>query len=210
MRFATHSLTLTLMIVLGFMVGSRYQRVIDNTVGLTNLVAVQKEKIEELRTGNTHLATVIRLREVLEDNHVRLPRASVESMASRVEQVSRKYGVSPDMIFAVIQAESSFDPFAVSDKGALGLMQLLPSTAREVAQELNIRWTGDSLLWDPLTNIEMGTYYLGSLINRFNSVEVALAAYNQGPNRIAALQAVNASLPMEYPGRVFAALPQRN
>jgi len=99
---------------------------------------------------------------------------------------------------------------AVSDRGAMGLMQLLPSTAKEVAQELNIRWTDDRLLWDPLTNIEMGTYYLGTLISRFNNVEVALAAYNHGPNRIAAIQATNAALPLEYPGRVFSAMAERN
>jgi soluble lytic murein transglycosylase len=127
-----------------------------------------------------------------------------------VDQVSRKYGVSPDMIFAVIQTESSFDTLAVSNRGAVGLMQLLPSTAREVAEELNIQWTDDRILWDPLTNIEMGTYYLRTLISRFDNVEVALAAYNQGPNRIAALQATNAALPLAYPGRVLSALPERN
>jgi soluble lytic murein transglycosylase-like protein len=210
MRYVTHTLTLVLMLILGFAVGTRYQTVVDNVDGLHKLVAIQKSKIAELRTGNSHLTTVVRLREVLEDNRVRLSRASVEEMATRVDQVSRKYGVSPDMIFAVIQTESSFDPLAVSDRGAVGLMQLLPSTAREVAQELNIQWTDDRILWDPLTNIEMGTYYLRTLISRFNNVEVALAAYNQGPNRIAALQATNAALPLSYTGRVLSALPERN
>ena len=210
MRHVAHTLTLVLMLILGFMVGTRYQMVNDNVEGLHNLVAVQKGKISELRSANSHLTTVVRLREVLEENRVRLPRASVEEMAARVDQVSRKYGVSSDMIFAVIQAESSFDPLAVSDRGAVGLMQLLPSTARGLAQELNIHWTDDSILWDPLTNIEMGTYYLRTLISRFNSVEVALAAYNHGPTRIAALQATSAALPLEYPGRVFASLQERN
>jgi soluble lytic murein transglycosylase len=210
MRHVAHTLTLVLVLILGFMVGTRYQMVIDNVEGLHNLVAVQKGKIAELRSSNSHLTTVVRLREVLDENRVHLSRASVEQMAARVDQVSRKYGVSTDMIFAVIQAESSFDPLALSDRGAVGLMQLLPSTAREVAQELNIRWTDDSILWDPLTNIEMGTYYLRTLISRFDNVEVALAAYNHGPNRIATLQATNTALPLEYPGRVFAALPERN
>jgi len=210
MRYVTHTLTLVLMVILGFMVGARYQKLMDNVDGMHNLVAVQKSKIAELRANNSHLTTVVRLREVLEDNRVRLARASVEEMATRVDQVSRRYGVSPDMIFAVIQTESAFDPMAVSDRGAVGLMQLLPSTAREVAQELNIQWTDGRILWGPLTNIEMGTFYLRSLISRFNNVEVALAAYNQGPNRIAALQATNAALPMAYSGRVFSALPERN
>lgn len=210
MKLFTHTLTLVVMLVLGFLVGARYQRVIDNAEGLQGLVAVQKDKIAELRSANSRLTTLVRLREILEENRVRMPRSSVEAMAGRIDSVSRKYAISPDMIFAVIQAESSFDPTAISHKGAVGLMQLLPSTARAVAQELNIHWTDDRILWDPLTNIEMGTYYLSSLISRFNSVEVALAAYNHGPTRIAALQATNAALPLGYPERVFSALPQRN
>ena len=210
MRYIAHTLTLVLMLILGFMLGTRYQKVNDNVEGLQNLVAVQKGKIQELRSANSHLVTVVRLREVLEENRVRLPRARVEEMAARVDQVSRKYGVSSDMIFAVIQAESSFDPLAVSNRGAVGLMQLLPSTARGLAQELNIHWTDDSILWDPLTNIEMGTYYLRTLLSRFNNVEVALAAYNHGPTRIAALQADSAALPLGYTGRVFEALQEPN
>ncbi len=210
MRHLAHTLTLVLMLMLGFMAGARYQMINDNVEGLHTLVAAQKAKIQEIRSDNSHLTTVVRLREVLEENRVRLPKASVEEMATRVDQVSKKYGVSSDMIFAVIQAESSFDPLAVSNKGAVGLMQILPSTARGLAHELNIRWTDDSILRDPLTNIEMGTYYLGTLISRFNDVEVALAAYNHGPTRIAALQATRADLPLEYPGRVFASLPGRN
>ena len=114
------------------------------------------------------------------------------------------------MIYAVIRAESSFDPMARSDRGAVGLMQLLPSTAREVAAQMNIQWTDDRILWDPMTNIEMGTYYLRTLLTRFDNMEVALAAYNQGPNRIAALQAIQATLPMDYPERVLSALTERN
>ena len=210
MKRLAHTLTLVVMLVLGFAVGARYQRIVDNQEGLRTLTAVQKNKIAELRAANDHLTTVVRLREVLSEHRIRLSRTNVEAMAARVDQVSRKYQVSPDMIFAVIQAESSFDPLAVSDRGAMGLMQLLPSTAREIAQAMNIRWTDERILWDPLTNIEMGTFYLRSMISRFNDVHVALADYNQGPNRISAMMAVNAELPMEYPARVLSALPDAN
>jgi len=210
MRYVTHTLTLVLVLVLGFLVGARYQRVLDNVEGLHTLTAVQKNKISELSAVNEHLASVVRLREILADNRIYLSRSNVEGMASRVEQVSHKYGVGPEMIYAVIRAESSFDPMARSDRGAVGLMQLLPSTAREVAAQMNIQWTDDRILWDPMTNIEMGTYYLRTLLTRFDNMEVALAAYNQGPNRIAALQAIQATLPMDYPERVLSALTERN
>jgi soluble lytic murein transglycosylase len=199
-----------LVLVLGFLVGARYQRVLDNVEGLQTLTAVQKNRISELHTSNEHLASVVRLREILADNRIYLSRSNVDAMASRVEQVSRKYGVGSDMIYAVIRAESSFDPMAHSDKGAMGLMQLLPSTAREVASQLNIRWTDERMLWDPMTNLEMGTFYLSTLLTRFDNVEVALAAYNQGPNRIAALQASQTELPMDYPDRVLSSLIERN
>lgn len=210
MRFVTQTLTLIVMLVLGFLVGARYQHVMDNADGLQGLVKVQKQKIAQLRTSNAHLTTLVRLREVLTENRIRLPRKAVEAMATRIDRVSQRYSISPEMIFAVIQTESSFDPMALSNKGAMGLMQLLPSTARAVAQELNIEWTDNRILWDPGTNIEMGTYYLRSLLSRFNDVEVALAAYNQGPTRVAAMQATNVTLPAAYSTRVLSALPQPN
>lgn len=210
MKHVTHTLTLVVVLVLGFLIGARYQRVLDNVEGLQTLVAVQKNKISELDASRTHLASVVRLREILADNRVYMSRNNVEKMAGRVEQVSRKYGISPEMIYAVIRAESSFNPMALSDKGAMGLMQVLPSTAREVAARINIRWTDERILWDPMTNLEVGTYYLHTLMNRFDSIEVALAAYNQGPNRIAALQAVEADLPMDYTERVLSHFSERN
>jgi len=199
-----------LVLVMGFLVGARYQRVLDNVEGLQTLTAVQKNRISELNTSNEHLASVVRLREILAENRIYLSRSNVDAMASQVEQVSRKYGVGSDMIYAVIRTESSFDPMALSGKGAMGLMQLLPSTAREVASQLNIRWTDERMLWDPMTNLEMGTFYLSTLLTRFDDVEVALAAYNQGPNRIAALQASQAELPMGYTDRVLSTLSERN
>ena len=210
MKCLTHTLTMMLVLVMGFLVGARYQRVLDNVEGLQTLTAVQKNRISELNTSNEHLASVVRLREILAENRIYLSRSNVDAMASQVEQVSRKYGVGSDMIYAVIRTESSFDPMALSGKGAMGLMQLLPSTAREVASQLNIRWTDERMLWDPMTNLEMGTFYLSTLLTRFDDVEVALAAYNQGPNRIAALQASQAELPMGYTDRVLSSLSERN
>jgi len=201
---------MVLVLVLGFLIGARYQRVLDNVEGLQTLAGVQKNKISELDAVNAHLESVVRLREILAENRIYLSRSNVESLATNVEQVSRRFGVDSDMIYAVIRTESAFDPMAISDHGAMGLMQLLPSTAREVAAQLNIRWTDERMLWDPMTNIQMGTFYLSTLLTRFDSVEVALAAYNQGPNRIAALRASQTALPMEYPDRVLSAFSERN
>ena len=88
------------------------------------------------------------------------------------------------LLFAMIRQESAFDPAAVSRSGARGLMQLMPSTGRELAQRLRLSYSSGRLS-DPEFNIHLGTSYFRQLLEMFGgSEELALAGYNGGPFRI--------------------------
>ena len=97
---------------------------------------------------------------------------------------AKTYSVDPALIAAVINAESSFESNKVSSKNAVGLMQLLPSTAASLTDN-------EVDLFDPKTNIMLGTKYLAYLIKKFNDVETALFAYNAGEGNVARWLAEN-------------------
>jgi soluble lytic murein transglycosylase len=106
--------------------------------------------------------------------------------------------LDPRLVIAVIEVESAGYPLAVSHVGAMGLMQLLPSTAEEVAQKLEIEWMGDDTLFDPVVNVKLGTAYLRELADRYDDVNLALAAYNWGPGRIDRRIRRGAAIPSKY------------
>ena len=203
MKFFVNSLFAIATLVFGFFMGIRYQARVESLNEVNTLVQVQKNKIEGLRDENQRLQTVVLLREFLDGERIRLPQTTVNDIATSIHEASSRFKLPAEMILAVIRIESAFDINAQSDKGAVGLMQILPSTAQEIAQELRMEWHGDQILRDPQANIEMGAYYLTKLIAQFNNLSVALAAYNHGPGRIAELSEAKADLPMEYSEKVL-------
>lgn len=94
-----------------------------------------------------------------------------------IKEESEKYGIEPELIAAVIHTESNFNPRARSRAGALGLMQLMPTTYRWVRGTFGIEANN---IYDPEVNIRIGTRYLAYLIEKYGDVEKALAYYNGG------------------------------
>ena len=91
---------------------------------------------------------------------------------SVIKEAAERYELSPLLIESIIKVESNFNPAAVSKKGAMGLMQLMPGTAREM---------GVTKPFDPYQNIIGGTYYYKLMLDRFGDHRKALWAYNCGP-----------------------------
>jgi soluble lytic murein transglycosylase len=93
-------------------------------------------------------------------------------------------GIDPDMVYSLIRQESFFDPAAVSGAGAVGLMQLMPETAKAVGRKLGIR-ADRAELFNPVVNIRLGVAFFEERVSRAGSLPAALAGYNAGENRAA-------------------------
>jgi len=103
-------------------------------------------------------------------------RVTAAQIDSVIEQAARKSGVDPNLVRAIVKVESNFDPGAVSSKGAMGLMQLMPYTARQLSV---------SDPFDPQQNVDAGVRHLKHLLTDFNGdLQLSLAAYNAGEGAV--------------------------
>jgi hypothetical protein len=109
--------------------------------------------------------------------HVFMPsQADMQKYAHIIQTASKAYGVEPSLVHAVISAESAYNPNAVSRTGAMGLMQLMPDTARRY---------GVQNMMDPTENIHGGVRYLRDLMDMFKGrLDLVVAAYNAGENAV--------------------------
>ncbi len=107
-----------------------------------------------------------------------------EEYKEYVEKYSKEYGLSEELVYSVIKTESGFDSSAVSSKGAVGLMQIMPETFEWLTNDILHEYLDVGMLYDPETNIKYGTYYLSRLYGRFGDLNTAIAAYNGGEGNV--------------------------
>lgn len=98
-----------------------------------------------------------------------------------VERYSEENNLDKMLVYAIIKAESNFEPSITSHSGAMGLMQIMNDTAKEIAEELEYDFATKEVLYQPEVNIMIGTKYFANLLQIYNNnINIALAAYNAG------------------------------
>jgi len=155
--------------------------------------------------------SVAAVEEYLASRNTGLVREEIALLARTVVAEARRHRLDLALVMAVMHVESRFHNFAISPAGAIGLMQILPSTGEEVARREGIPWHGSQTLLDPATNVRLGTAYLRELSDRYRGdLRAALAAYNWGPGHVDRRLQTGTPLPTEYPNLVTQARAQRS
>jgi len=147
----------------------------------TVLSGILRQKLAEIESQLPSFVKLVKdtpqsFDKILENEIIEQLDSQVDDYGQLIEAVSKKYNINSNIIKAVINAESAFNKTAVSSKGAMGLMQLMPETAEAL---------GISNAFDPRENIDGGVRYLKNMLSEFDgNLELALAAYNAGPNSV--------------------------
>lgn len=133
------------------------------------------------------------------------PREKAE-LVKAIEEASVHYGIAPQLILSVIMVESEGNPLLESEKGALGLMQIMPPVGEELAAKVSLKWKERETLTAPASNVKLGTHYLFELLQKYGNLPLALCAYWLGPTRVDQMLMRNQQPPWEYVNRVLKVL----
>ncbi len=160
----------SLLVITAFMMGARTA---SSSTGPSVIRAMAPLGLGDLQS--TELARLRRITEY--SSRYEIP----ADMAERIVDIARSEGIEPDLAFGLVRAESEFNHRAVSRVGAVGLTQLMPSTAKY----FRVNGTNRHNLYDRDTNLRIGFRYLKTLIDKYDgNVRLALLAYNRGPDRV--------------------------
>ena len=125
-----------------------------------------------------------RITDYIRDENVELGDKELRIISEMVYKESMQYNIDYRLVLALIKIESNFRCDAVSRKGARGLLQVNPSLARYIAEDVGITWLGAETLDEPKKNIKIGVHFFSKLIEDFQNTNMALHAYHVGPTRL--------------------------
>ena len=135
-----------------------------------------------------------------------LTEREMRSLSRTIVAEGRRHRLDPRLVLAVVHVESRYDTYAVSDKQAMGLMQMLPSTGEWLAAQVGVVWRGPQTLFDPTSNVRLGVAYLRMLLDRYDgNLSAALVAYNWGPAHVDVRLRDGVPLPADYADLVMRA-----
>jgi len=143
------------------------------------------------------------IQDVIKEMRSSMGEHEIGRMVNSVYNESKKYSYDPLFLLAVIKTESSFKKNVVSNKGAMGLMQMKPSTGYDVARRFGLDWEDKFQLMNPEYNIELGALYLFELIHKFKNLNHAIVAYNLGETETRRRLRNDEALPKMYVRRVL-------
>ena len=136
---------------------------------------MKKEPLKKLSLIIFCLAIVILICFFVVFNFIVTPR----KYKNYIIEFAGQYSIEPALVYAIIRVESNFDKNATSSAGAMGLMQIIPSTAKWIAEELRLDYSSLNM-YNPETNIQFGCFYLNYLFERFDNMGAVICAYNAG------------------------------
>jgi len=166
--------------------------------GLFYYVGLQSSEKRELESLKRFIVAYTELNNIND-----LSASDYDLLAREVKKASKKYDMDPMLVLSVITVESSFDKDAVSSKGAIGLMQLMPHTSKDLCLQMGMS-ESNCKMRDAKTNILIGTYYLSKLSAKYNNnMKHYLAAYNCGPTMIDRVISENDRVPTEFYSRIM-------
>ncbi len=169
---------------------------IKDKFDLERQIAFQQKRITELEER-------LQIFKAIQDFQIGFSDEEVGQLSDVVFTESRRYHYDPMFVLAIIITESSFRKGQVSPKGARGLMQMIPYVGEDVAMRAGVDWEGMQTLFEPQSNIKLGTLHLFEQILEFGDVQQAIVAYNMGETRLRGLIRQNLPMPKQYLKRVM-------
>ncbi|HKK20267.1 MAG TPA: lytic transglycosylase domain-containing protein [candidate division Zixibacteria bacterium] len=185
-----------LLVVVYFLQSGLLVYLIKDKFELQKQISFQQKRISELEEK-------LQIFKAIDDFQIGFNQDEVGKLTSVIYSESKKYEYDPMFLLAIILTESSFKKGSESKAGARGLMQVVPFVGKDVASRTGIDWEGSKTLFQPETNIKLGTFHLFEQLLKFGDIKKALLSYNLGESRLRGMIREKKPLPKGYLNKIM-------